>query len=265
MPKARGDDAETTLLPESWNRTRDGVVHLCVTCVGSKNPDDGPRFWDFRANDLNDAFSRWKEHVEKDTTVGSPLTIKKLYDGELWGLFLQAFDVLGLHQMKRQLWVISAGLGLVSGEDPAPGSGYSATFARPTRQQPSPDFVGTSRWSTQGWWNLLTKWRPECFDHARSVHELYEALSDGDVLIIVCGDDYFNAIRDDLAEVQPQDKCGLVLAGKESVIKHVRKSVLTVSKRAFPFACKARMTAPGKIAVRAVEQVVQEIEQRHVI
>jgi hypothetical protein len=265
MPKARGGDADTALLPESWRRTHDGVVHLCVTCVSSKNLDDGPQFRDFRTNDLNNAFNKWKEGVEKDTRVESPLPIKKLYTGTLWGLFLQAFDVLDLHQMRRQLWVISAGLGLVSGEDPAPESGYSATFARPSRQQPSPDFVGTPRWSTQDWWNLLAKWRFKCFDHTRSVHGLYNGLNDGDVLIIICGADYFNAIRDDLAEIQSQDKCGLVLAAKENVIKRVRESVPTLRQRAFAFDCKARMTAPGKIAVEAVKQVVQEIEQRPLI
>jgi hypothetical protein len=145
------------------------------------------------------------------------------------------------------MWVISAGLGLVRGDDPGPESGYSATFAHQSQ-----DFVG----HPTRWWNLLTTWHTGFFNHARSIEGLYAGLEPDDILIVVSSGNYYSAICDDLAEITPQDNRALILAGTDSATRNVPANV---SERAFTFDFSGSAeTAPGNIAIQVVQQVIEE-------
>lgn len=223
----------------------DATIHLCVTCVSKKTVNDGPRFRDFRQQDR--AFERWVETIERDLQANDrQLQIRSLYEGPLWQLFTQAFDILPHN--RRKLWVLSAGLGLVNCEDPAPALGYSATFTRG-----KPDSVENPR----QWWNRLTDWQNPSFDHARSLHELYEGLEFDGILIIVCSAAYFGAVHDDLLQVRLRDRCNLVLAGSNSATKRIphdlRQNALGLC---FP---GSNETAPGQIAVKVAQEVAQAL------
>jgi hypothetical protein len=194
-----------------------------------------------------EVFANWTTQIETTTPSGGHFNVENLYDpsaSRLWRLYLDAFKLLPVN---KRLWVISAGLGLVRGEDPAPTLGYSATF---TTQ--SPDFVEHPR----EWWNLLTKWHPRSFAHERAIHDLYSQLQDGHSLIIACGGSYYDAISDDLSQIRLNDGRRLVLAGTEVAIAcvppHLQKCAI-----AFPYHTP-KVTASGQVAMQLVERFVQE-------
>ena len=72
-----------------------------------------------------------------------------LYRGENWNQVLQAFSVVKSRSPKAQLWVVSAGLGLISSDTTIPE--YSATFSMGDLNS-----VGRTLLENQLWWKNLS-------------------------------------------------------------------------------------------------------------
>ncbi len=104
--------------------------HVVVTCVkdkahvGPKVSDAAKRLLQRGArNDVSALFKEWTDLVEAHLAHGPQVAASQLYRGNLWSRYSKAFRRL---PEPRCLWIISAGLGLLQGDDLV--CGYGATF-----------------------------------------------------------------------------------------------------------------------------------------
>jgi hypothetical protein len=120
-----------------------------------------------------------------------------LYGGEHWTLARRSLEVFTDAGIEADLWIASAGYGLIPSS--APLRPYSATFA-----QGAPDSVtrGLAEARTrpailQAWWACLGRFSGPDAQACRSVHAL-AAKSPHSALIVVAAPDYIRAMRQDL-------------------------------------------------------------------
>jgi hypothetical protein len=120
-----------------------------------------------------------------------------LYAGEHWSVVLGLPDVARSSGFKPQLWVASAGYGLIPAQ--ATIRSYSATFARGHDDSVVKD--GSSRDSAgqlQLWWKLLSEQEGPSATHARSIGELAAEEPRASILV-VASPLYVTALAEDLA------------------------------------------------------------------
>lgn len=120
-----------------------------------------------------------------------------LYGGEHWTLAQRSLEVLTDAQIDADLWIASAGYGLIRAS--APLCPYSATFA-----QGVPDSVtrgALAGWTRpailQAWWACLGRFPGPEARECRSVQAL-ATRSPHSALIVVGSPDYIRAMRQDL-------------------------------------------------------------------
>src|SRR5262249_10951824 len=134
----------------------------------------------------------WCTRLEKhrsDTAL-----IGELYAGDHWTVVLSLPAVARAAGFEPQLWVISAGYGLVS--ERARLHSYSATFGRAYLDSVATCGGAEAQATNQAWWSHLTNWRgPE--QAPRSLEMLVR--QDPRAGLLVMGSaDYIRAVEDDL-------------------------------------------------------------------
>jgi hypothetical protein len=142
--------------------------------------------------------SRVEEWIKRLERVDAPrIRAQDLYAGDHWQAALAAYGLTLRYTRRAELWVISAGVGLVSGTKLL--SSYSATFA-----SNSPDSVwrgqvdGDRQARLREWWRALP--------HDRSLPDLLTE-RDG-VVVVVAGAAYVDALRDELDALHQRDGTG---------------------------------------------------------
>jgi hypothetical protein len=194
------------------------MFHLVVTCVGTKSLE-GPCINDIikglllngNFNNINQLFDEWKKSLGRYISAGCETKfVRELYRGSQWAASLAAYDSETLIKYKndqRKLWIISAGLGFISGNNVVPG--YHAAF-----KYGECDIISNKNYFikqnkkdvNRNWWNLLTQngLLPNAVP-PNSIHELVNTLSNSDEVLIAAGKDYYNAIYDDLNLIRISD------------------------------------------------------------
>jgi len=167
---------------------------------------------------------------------------KELYKGQHWKLTTQALDAARTGGLESNLWVMSAGYGLISADHClAP---YSSTFSA------GKDGIQNLSWpqdwnasdKARAWWNALNKHRdeiiPEFFGEPRSLVELFDKEgSDDALLIVIVSKEYFPAIEVELKELSAKTNNVLVLGAavygeaKSPQIQHIFASLSEKFKR----------------------------------
>lgn len=165
-------------------------LHVVVTCTHRKRLGAPPRLC-LSSIRVRDAQARGREWVDRLRVEPAPVVpASELYAGDHWQVALSLLSQS--HQV--QLWVVSAGYGLVRlAQQLKP---YSATFS------PGPDSVLVPGRREQRdaelreWWKVITKAN---LGHSRprTLREL--AASDpGAILLVALSEPYLRALRDDL-------------------------------------------------------------------
>lgn len=138
-------------------------------------------------------FERWSRNVEEHT--GTRTRAMDLYCGNSWSVVrrISASDDLG---PKVRLWIVSAGLGLVTPKTMVPP--YSATFA-----VGEPDSVVRqgNQEDVLRWWRLLVAWRKSKGPGVGSIADIARG-HPSEPLIAALSDDYLSALREDLAQAR---------------------------------------------------------------
>ncbi len=98
-----------------------GNVHLIVTCTRRKTITAGQTVFPYE-HDAGNAYEVWLERLARARNDGAAITAGELYTGQHWGRAAAAAKRTG-----AELWVISAGLGLLHVSDPVVP--YEATFS----------------------------------------------------------------------------------------------------------------------------------------
>lgn len=101
--------------------TSAGNVHLIVTCTRRKTVDAGDTVFPDE-HDAGRAYGIWLDRLTKAGSESPHMTAGELYSGQHWNRAAAAAAHTG-----AELWVISAGLGLLHASDPVVP--YEATFS----------------------------------------------------------------------------------------------------------------------------------------
>lgn len=132
---------------------------------------------------------------------------RELYRGGHWNSIATAFNSAVGHGLRVELWVASAGYGLISAEENV--RPYSATFASGV-----PDAVwrgaddGVRAATLRSWWSHVSA--------RETLVNLFEADADAR-LVVVAGEGYVTAMRDELDQILQlpgaQERVSIVSAG----------------------------------------------------
>jgi hypothetical protein len=154
------------------------------------------------------AESWWKRLDREDSPT---LPAERLYAGEHWSTALELVSLARNGGRKANLWVCSAGYGLVPVD--APLKPYSATFSPGSDSVHRPDSDECSPSEANDlWWGLLSK--RDFSGRPRTISDLYGATRNSR-LIVVASERYLSALRGDLlsGELSDPDRALLVSAG----------------------------------------------------
>ncbi len=128
--------------------------------------------------------------------------VTRLYNSGLWGTYLDSWGIVNNKTPGAQLWVLSAGHGLINGNDSVVP--YDITFQESRNNVPS--ILNKVNYQTspdarkkilQGWWAQLIK---NSNRKPRSLKELFSNFSKKDYALVVLGKDYLDAVFQDLKE-----------------------------------------------------------------
>ena len=181
----------------SLHRDLDGrLVRVVVSCSARKSAVAPGQL---QARDLPETVNtvvRAKEWIRRLEQTSGPLVVAShLYQGEQWAVVSGLPTEAQQHGWAADLWVASAGYGLISSR--APLRPYGATFAS---GHPDSVVLQTGRLrlpALRVWWRELTAWQGPELGAPRSLREL-AASSPASPMVIVLGATYLGAITEDL-------------------------------------------------------------------
>ncbi|MEH3481641.1 hypothetical protein POV97_21355 [Enterobacter cloacae] len=157
------------------NISPSGNIHLIVTCTRRKTVAAGDAiFPDER--DVERAYGIWQERLAQARRGSPPMTAGELYTGQHWSRAAAAAARNG-----AEMWVISAGLGLLHASDPVVP--YEATFS-------SMPFCHRTHWE-----RLTT--RPLSERRCTSLKTLMQERPD-DRFVVAASPVYLRAVESDL-------------------------------------------------------------------
>ncbi|HHH4239786.1 TPA: DUF6884 domain-containing protein [Enterobacter hormaechei subsp. steigerwaltii] len=152
-----------------------GNVNLIVTCTRRKTITAGQTVFPYE-HDAGNAYEVWLERLARARNDGAAITAGELYTGQHWSRAAAAAKRTG-----AELWVISAGLGLLHVSDPVVP--YEATFS-------------SMPFSHSRLWESLTACPPAERRYA-SLRTLMQARPD-DRFVVAASPVYLRAVESDL-------------------------------------------------------------------
>jgi hypothetical protein len=140
---------------------------------------------------------RWVERLRGSS--GETVPALSLYGGDHWSV-VRSVASDGDLPYRVQLWVCSAGYGLVAAD--APLRPYSATFSKghPDSTHATTPELG-QRESFRRWWRALARWEGPVPGAARSVLDLAHATPEATILVAGSAR-YLGAMEDDLLQAR---------------------------------------------------------------
>jgi hypothetical protein len=221
----------------------DATLILITNCAATKRITAGEpvrlRKW---TGSVRQRFHWWRSAIEKQVATK---TARDCYAGDAWS---QAIAAEAVSPTQNQLWVISAGLGLLSADEAI--SNYSATFVSNDPDTVAPDAVGKSEW-----WDLLVGWRRES-KGIGSITDLAVA-NPKSILIVAVSSSYFSVIKDDLVSARSTlvspDQLMVISAGSRPVTA-LGNSLLPIDARFENLVGGARSTLNARMLRHIVEE-----------
>ena len=193
-------------------------------------------------------FYWWKKAIEKQTPA---TTVRDCYAGDAWS---QAIAAEKVSPTKNQLWVLSAGLGLLSANQTIPN--YSATFVNNDLDSVASDHLGKI-----DWWNMLVGWRRE-LTGIGCIADLAAANSQS-VFIIAVSSTYLAVIKNDLVsargELSSPDNLLVISAGTRR-LPALGASLLPIDAKFENFVGGARAT----LNARMLRHIVEKYKSRRI-
>jgi len=216
---------------------------LITNCAATKRIAAGApvllRNW---TGSVRHRFHWWQKAIEKQV---STTTVRDCYAGDAWS---QALAAEQASPNNSQLWVISAGLGLLSVDQSIPN--YSATFVNNDL-----DSVASNHLEKTDWWNLLVEWR-RASTGIGCITDLALA-NPKSVLMVAVSSSYFSVIKDDLvsarAALASPDQLLVISAGTRPV-RALGTSLLPIDARFENLVGGARSTLNARMLRRIIEE-----------
>lgn len=172
------------------------TLHIVVNCADRKLFTVHPtrRLRTVHDSDLRRRARVWWGRLTKVTSETLPAV--ELYGGSYWAAVRRLPQTAEMVGFRPQLWIISAGYGLLNGTDRV--NSYSATFSAPSPDSVTPGSGEARTELLQRWWGELTKFSLPEGKHPRSFYELIQS-NRGDRYLVVASPDYLTAVAADLS------------------------------------------------------------------
>lgn len=170
------------------------VVNVVVTCSSRKSVKPAPdlSIRSLPGNTLLQRFGNWRRRIEEAEPAGR-VSAKDLYQGDHWATMRRLIENPSSQMAKVQVWIASAGCGLISPETPVPA--YAATFS--SRDL---DCVGGTSQSRRAWWSSLSS-----IDFKETIPRSLTALAEcypASPLLVAASPDYLDAMAVDLTDAR---------------------------------------------------------------
>lgn len=195
-------------------------INVVVTCTKQKTLEADPslQLRHIQASTIAARVAAWKRRT--DAWYGAAVNARRLYAGDHWAV-ARELETLKPGGRQINLWVISAGFGLVSLDAPIPA--YSATFS--TRHPDTvvlPDSIAVASDAAsckRQWWNELIA-QPWSRERPISIADLAAEFNDCP-LLIAASCNYLRAVQDDLSvaasRLKSPDLLALVSGGTDDL------------------------------------------------
>jgi hypothetical protein len=241
-------------------------LNILVSCSNRKSLDvlADLQFRNVAGATVEERLENWIARVDSANFKRVPA--KHVYQGDHWQVCLGLVDVAAKIGIQAELWIGSAGYGLLHWRDAI--LGYSATFS--ARHEDSVlHGAATNAELAAGWWKRLAQWTPSGIDGPRSVHELV-IMDPGAAFMAVGSPTYLSAWQPDLEraleEIDNPQRFFLTSAGSEAIGKlephllpadarfqsHVEGSLVSLNARVAELAL--RQAERGEFALNEVKE-----------
>lgn len=215
------------------------MANVLVTCTKSKTVSV-PKSLHLRAvkkGSVEERANSWLQRLQKSSS--ERFQVRNLYKGDHWSAAKDISDVA--EGEEHQVWVSSAGFGLLSLDDLVPS--YSATFSgtHPDCVVSKSD-VDNRRLALANWWDALCHWPKSILRPQRSVRQL-AADHPSTPLVVIASDEYLHAMhRDLLAAVSLLDSPNLL-----SIFSAGCKELQGLNKNLVPYDARMQSFVGGAL------------------
>lgn len=209
-------------------------LHIIVNCSDRKQAPvaEHRRLRAVPPGDPKERAARWWGRLTSRSRHARPAS--EMYAGGHWATVRQLPPTAKDAGFTPHLWVISAGYGLIPGDEVI--NTYSATFSGP---HPDSVWAGSdaraSRETTlQVWWKLLSGFR---VSPCRKPRSLVELVRDGrsDYFLLVTSPDYLAAVANDLTEAigshAAPNRVVVISSRSKALPPQIEKNVVTADAR----------------------------------
>lgn len=174
-------------------------AHIVVTCTKRKRLPAPARLrlGSVRKGTPADVARRWTEHLEQATTP--KVRVASLYAGDHWQIAAGLPAAAASCGVKAQLWVLSAGYGLIAGS--AHVAPYSATFSVGHPDEVLRRFNDPDTSAVRDWWASLSQWPGPQAGDPRTLTDLV-VRSPHTPIVVIASPKYLAAIQDDLLKAR---------------------------------------------------------------
>ena len=174
------------------------AVNVIVSCTNRKRFATVPETCVRTAggHDLGARLVRWRKNLRSAATENHPAN--DVYMGDHWSVVRTIPEVARTAGLRVQLWICSAGYGLIRPETPI--KAYQATFARG-----EDDYIGAGlaedEQTLHKWWDGVCSYRfPLQAETPRTIEGLATAFPHTPILVALSAD-YLSAVAEDLGRV----------------------------------------------------------------
>jgi hypothetical protein len=220
---------------------------LITNCSSRKRSSGGKEFclgdW---SGTIRQRFARWTKAIESAT---HSIPARNCYVGDAWSQVTTASAVL---PEQTQLWVVSAGLGLISANQCIPC--YSATFIHSDK-----DSIGLTINDNVAWWNLCVEWQRKRIGIG-SITDL-AAVNPDAKFVVALSMPYLAVVKNDLIQARealssPENL--LVISAGTRHLPDLRSSLMPIDARFENFVGGARATLNARILRHIIEKFKPE-------
>lgn len=208
-------------------------LHIIAACANRKSRATVASLGDIPGKTVTVRANRWwslLSDLGRRTEFTSLAQAHELYAGNYWSIVRQLPQEVRNLTLRPRLWVVSAGYGLVSGDDRL--LPYSATFARGHADSVHNGNLNKDR--AEEWWRELAQLALPGSNHPRTLSRLMSDFR-SDRFLIIASSEYLSAIQSDLilgyASLRNQDNLVLISSRTSSIDENLQRCFVATDAR----------------------------------
>lgn len=219
-------------------------IHIIANCASRKRLPSVAEFSALQKTDLEKRAKSWWEILNGISSQTSnkkvafsnkntKIKARDLYIGSYWSIVRQLPEKAHLAGFETDLWVISAGYGLISGDDSI--CSYSATFAQGDENSITNGSLDSAKRAEvlRHWWSLVSEYVLVGESKPRKISQLLQTYPNDFFLVIASGD-YLTAVEQDLTDginylASPDNF--LIITSKSFTNENLKKNLVPADAR----------------------------------